>query len=54
VGSDADLVLFDPNETHTLSASTHHSLVDYSLFEGREVTGSGEEGLSAGPVHCGW
>lgn len=39
VGSDADLVLFDPNETHTLSASTHHSLVDYSLFEGREVTG---------------
>lgn len=39
VGSDADLVLFDPNEPHTLSASTHHSLVDYSLFEGREVTG---------------
>jgi dihydropyrimidinase len=39
VGSDADLVLFDPNQTHTLSASTHHSLVDYSLFEGREVTG---------------
>lgn len=39
IGSDADLVLFDPNETHTLSASTHHSLVDYSLFEGREVTG---------------
>jgi dihydropyrimidinase len=39
VGSDADIVLFDPNETHTLSASTHHSLVDYSLFEGREITG---------------
>jgi dihydropyrimidinase len=39
VGSDADIVLFDPNETHTISASTHHSLVDYSLFEGREVTG---------------
>lgn len=39
VGSDADLVLFDPHQTHTISASTHHSLVDYSLFEGREVTG---------------
>ncbi|WP_204138187.1 dihydropyrimidinase [Halomicronema sp. CCY15110] len=39
VGSDADLVLFDPNERHTLSAATHHSNVDYSLFEGREVQG---------------
>ena len=39
VGSDADLVLFDPQERHTLSASTHHSLVDYSLFEGRSVQG---------------
>ncbi len=39
VGSDADLVLFDPNERHTLSADTHHSNVDYSLFEGREVQG---------------
>ncbi|MEA5418793.1 dihydropyrimidinase [Spirulina sp. CCNP1310] len=38
-GSDADLVLFDPNATHRISASNHHSLVDYSLFEGREVTG---------------
>ncbi|MGF1514513.1 MAG: dihydropyrimidinase [Elainellaceae cyanobacterium] len=39
VGSDADLVLFDPSARHTLSASTHHSNVDYSLFEGREVQG---------------
>ena len=39
VGSDADIVLFDGNERHTLSASTHHSNVDYSLFEGREVQG---------------
>lgn len=39
VGSDADIVLFDPDERHTLSAETHHSNVDYSLFEGREVTG---------------
>ena len=39
VGSDADLVLFDPEVRYTLSASTHHSNVDYSLFEGREVQG---------------
>ena len=39
VGSDADIVLFDPQQKHTLSADTHHSNVDYSLFEGREVTG---------------
>lgn len=43
VGSDADLVIFDPTVTHTLSARTHHSLVDYSLFEGREVTGKVEK-----------
>ncbi|MCD8488749.1 MAG: dihydropyrimidinase [Desertifilum sp.] len=43
VGSDADIVLFDPNKTHTLSAATHHSRVDYSLFEGREVTGKVEK-----------
>ncbi len=39
VGSDADIVLFDPNQRHTLSASTQHSNVDYSLFEGRNVQG---------------
>jgi dihydropyrimidinase len=39
VGSDADIVLFDPKETHTIRASEHHSRVDYSLFEGREVVG---------------
>ena len=39
VGSDADLVVFDPSQTMTISAKTHHSLVDYSLYEGLEVTG---------------
>jgi dihydropyrimidinase len=43
VGSDADLVLFDPHKTRILSASTHHSNVDYSLFEGRQVTGKVEK-----------
>ena len=39
VGSDADIVLFDPEETWTIRAVVHHSRIDYSLFEGREVTG---------------
>ena len=42
-GSDADLVLFDPERQHTLSAETHHSNVDYSLFEGYEVQGKVEK-----------
>ena len=43
VGSDADIVLFNPEKQHTLSASTHHSKVDYSLFEGREIQGKVEK-----------
>ena len=39
VGSDADIVLFDPALTWTIRAAEHHSRVEYSLFEGREVTG---------------
>jgi dihydropyrimidinase len=39
IGSDADLILFDPNEKHTISAKTHHMNCDYSAYEGWEVTG---------------
>lgn len=39
IGSDADLVVFDPNRKHTISAKTHHMRVDYSMFEGIQVTG---------------
>jgi dihydropyrimidinase len=39
INSDADLVIFDPNEKHTISASTHHMNVDYSAYEGWTVTG---------------
>jgi len=50
VGSDADVVIFDPEEKHTLSANTHHSNVDYSLFEGREVTGKVKKVFSRGQL----
>ena len=39
VGSDGDIVLFDPDESWTIRAAEHHSRIDYSLFEGRPVTG---------------
>jgi dihydropyrimidinase len=39
VGSDGDLVLFDPNATWTIRAAEQHSRVDYSLFEGYTLTG---------------
>lgn len=50
VGSDADIVLFDPNEKHTLSASTHHMNVDYSGYEGWELTGKVKSVLLRGTV----
>lgn len=50
VGSDADLVIFDPKEKHTLSAKTHHMNVDYSGYEGWEVTGKVKTVLLRGKV----
>jgi len=50
VGSDADLVIFDPNEKHVLSAKTHHMNCDYSAYEGREVTGKVRTVLLRGAV----
>src|SRR6201998_349615 len=50
IGSDADLVIFDPNRKHTISAKTHHMRVDYSMFEGIQVTGMPALALSRGQV----
>jgi len=50
IGSDADLVIFDPKRKHTISAKTHHMRVDYSMFEGIEVTGMPDVVLSRGQV----
>ena len=49
-GSDADLVIWDPNAVYTISAKTHHMRVDYSMFEGYEVTGNARTVLSRGEV----
>jgi dihydropyrimidinase len=48
VGSDADLVVYDPQAKHTISAATHHMNVDYSCYEGREVQGWSTVVLSRG------
>ncbi len=50
VGSDADLVIYDPNRKHTISAKTHHMDVDYSCYEGREVRGASDIVMSRGAV----
>jgi dihydropyrimidinase len=50
VGSDADLVVFDPEKQLTISAQTHHSNVDYNLFEGTQVTGAPAVVLVRGQV----
>jgi len=50
VGSDADLVIFNPSRKHTISARTHHMRVDYSMFEGIQVTGMPDVVLSRGKV----
>jgi dihydropyrimidinase len=50
VGSDGDLVLWDPEKETTLSAQTHHMRVDYNPYEGRVVKGAPAVVLSRGEV----
>src|SRR5438477_3658323 len=50
VGSDADIVVFDPNREQTISAKTHHMRVDYSAYEGWRVRGVVETVLSRGNI----
>jgi len=49
-GSDADIVVWDPKKTQTLSAKTHHMRVDYNPYEGRKVKGKAEVVMSRGEV----
>ena len=50
VGSDADIVLFDPEASKTISVDNQHMRVDYSAYEGVEVSGSVDTVLSRGRV----
>jgi dihydropyrimidinase len=50
VGSDADLVLFDPKGSHTISVKTHHMKVDYNPYEGLKVAGRIVKVLSRGEL----
>ncbi len=49
-GSDADIVIWDPQAPYTISATTHHMKVDYSMFEGFTVKGNARTVLSRGEV----
>ncbi len=50
VGSDADIVIFDPNEEHTVSVDSHHMNVDYSGYEGWALKGKTKTVLLRGQV----
>jgi len=50
VGSDADIVIFDPEEEMTISAKNHHMRVDYSAYEGMKVRGVTKTVLSRGEL----
>ena len=47
-GADADVVLYDPNQAHTLGADTHHMAADNSVWDAMTVTGRAESVMSRG------
>jgi dihydropyrimidinase len=50
VGSDADIVVWDPAAAHLISAKTHNMRVDYSMFEGFQVRGNARQVFSRGEM----
>jgi len=50
VGSDADIVIYDPNAAFTYSADTIHMNVDYTAYDGMEISGNVDTVLSRGKV----
>lgn len=49
-GADADLVVWDPDQTRVISAKTHHQKIDFNIFEGMEVRGGPQLTMSRGEV----
>jgi dihydropyrimidinase len=49
-GSDADIIIFDAEKKHTISANSHHMNVDYSAYEGWELTGKVEKVILRGKL----
>lgn len=49
-GTDADIIVFDPSMTETITADENESKADYSLYEGREVTGTVDSTLVRGEI----
>ncbi len=50
VGTDADIVIWDPDKEYIMSVRTHHMCADYSMFEGKKIKGNAETVLSRGEV----
>lgn len=50
VGSDADLVIFDPTKTWTISNANQHSRAGFTLYEGQSVTGAVELTMQRGRI----
>ncbi|MAF07961.1 MAG: dihydropyrimidinase [Acidiferrobacteraceae bacterium] len=50
VGADADLVVWDPEGTRTISAKTHHQNIDFNIFEGMTVKGINTHTISQGRI----
>ncbi len=50
VGADADIVVWDPQKSKTISAGTQQSAIDYNVFEGKQVTGLPRYTLTRGVV----
>ena len=53
-GADADIVVWDPKISKTISAANHHSILDYNVFEGFEVTANARYTISRGEVIWAW
>jgi len=50
VGADADLVVWDPAASRTISVKTHHQKVDFNVFEGMTVQGVATHTLTRGAL----